>query len=250
MNITHLGLTICDKKGNHISKDIYLSAKPEHMRGWEECHYVAQIPKASLNYDLNMRYFASLDEDEFNKYLGKMCKKHKFKECLDLNELAGVAGIYIMVLDQYKQVYIGQSSDIKRRIKNHWSKSKSLERLIFGDVCSSVISIDSFGPLDTTRVFFRTSNSIMSIEERLVREFDSRYTLNRTSGGIGSVDTYTDDSASAAMAVVAGRRKKDLLSFVTLCELQEAISEKELTFYQARYPELFSKQTKRIEQEG
>lgn len=242
MNIKHLGLTIREKASNTISKELYLSAKPEGYPGWEEHHLIAQIPKARLNYDLNMRFFASLNENDFNKHLSKLCKKFKIKECLDLNQLNGVTGIYIMVLDQYKQFYIGKANDIKSRIRAHWNNSKSLERLIFGDVCTSILSIDSFGALDTTRVFYRECYDPLDLEERIVATVDSQYSLNRTAGGIGSSSSCTETTEMAQLAIVAGRRKRDMLSFVSLEELREAVSEKELTFYQARYPFLFQTQ--------
>ena len=58
-----------------------------------------------------------------------------------------------MVLDLYKQAYTGQAADIRMRIKRHWSGTKQFERLIFGTKESSVLSIDSFRALDTTRIF-------------------------------------------------------------------------------------------------
>ena len=156
MNIVHLGITIKEKAGNSITKEHYLASKPEYMTGWEQHHFVEQLAKASVNYDLNMRFFDSLSDKKFNRHLSAQCRKHRMKECVDLNELDGVSGVYIMVLDDYKQVYIGQSKNIKKRIvTGHWARTKSLERLIFGDVCTSVISIDSFGALDTTRVFLQ-----------------------------------------------------------------------------------------------
>jgi len=128
MRITHFGIMIQDKPSNHIDKAFYLSAKPEGMSGWTESHYTKQIAKADLNYDLNMAYFKSLDFDEFNSYIMQKCKKHKFVECFNLNELDNKTGVYMLILDDFKQVYIGQSDNIKRRIISHWNKRKSLER--------------------------------------------------------------------------------------------------------------------------
>lgn len=226
---------------NYINKDTYLSAKPEGMRGWNESHYPKQIAAASINYDLNMRYFKSLDYDEFSKYISKKCKKFNFKECTDLTELIGVEGLYMMVLDNYKQVYIGQASNIKRRIMSHWNEKKSLERLIFGDICESGLSIDSFGALDTTRVFYKETRVLHINEEKIVADFDSRYTLNRTAGGVGAVDTYTDTRSAALLAVMANRRKKDLVPFVDGEELRSVFTESDIRFYLRLHPELAEK---------
>lgn len=240
MSIVHFGINIKEKESNHINKNTYLSAKPEGMQGWTDKHYAKQIVKADINYDANMAYFNSLDYDEFLNYLEKQCKKFKFIECFDLKELACVEGIYMMVLDNYKQVYIGISQDIKKRIQQHWSKKKSLERLIFGDICNSVLSIDSFGALDTTRIFYIKTSSLYSYEEKIVNKFDSRYTLNRTSGGIGSSETHTDTENSALLAVMANQRKKLLTPFIDINKLKSIVPE-DFDYYLKRYPELKEK---------
>ena len=241
MSILHLGIKIQEKESNRINKDFYLQAKPEHMMGWSEEDYPSQRLKASLNYDMNMQFFESLDKTEFCAYIAKQSQKFKMTECFDLNELAGIEGLYMLVLDDYKQVYLGISGDIKKRIQSHWRKQKSLERLIFGDVCNSVLSIDSFGPLDTTRVFYIKSNSTYTLEEKIVNAFDPLYTLNRTAGGIGSVDTYTDTLATATMAVIAHRREKKLTPYVDIGKLREAVSAEDFKYYLRRYPELKEK---------
>ena len=81
------------------------------------------------NYDLNMSYFSRLDFDEFNKFLLKFVKKHRLIEIDDLGILSGKAGVYMLVLDKYKQAYIGISDSangIKGRILQHWSRKKNL----------------------------------------------------------------------------------------------------------------------------
>lgn len=238
MYIRHLGLNIKEKVSNHINKTTYLSAKPEGMRGWKEEHYPKQKLRADFNYDLNMMFFNSLDYKKFDEYLLKKCKKFKLKECFDLNELDHVEGVYIMVLDEFKQVYIGISSDIKKRIRTHWNSSKSLERLIFGDICNSILSIDSFGALDTTRVFYIKTYSTYQVEEKIVKDFDSKYMLNRTAGGIGSADTYTDNSMSAKMAVSGNMKKRDLTQYVDVNHLKAIVSERDFQYYLDRYPTL------------
>lgn len=243
MSIMHFGIKIHDKPSNHINKELYLSAKPEGMHGWTEESYKAQIPKADLNFDLNMAYFNSLDYEEFNKHLEKQCEKYKFIECFNLNEIKRTTGIYILVLDQYKQVYIGISdSNMKNRIMSHWNKKKSLERLIFGDICNSILSIDSFGALDTTRIFYKKTYSTYSTEEKVTKSFGSKYALNRTSGGIGSTDTYTDNQQTAIMAVMANRKKRDLTVFLDIERLKSVVSENSFNYYTDKYPQLLKKQ--------
>ena len=114
------------------------------------------------NFDLNMKYFESLDYNDFDKKLKLFVKKNRFIEANNLDDLV-VSGIYILVLDKYKQIYIGMSDNIRKRILNHWSRKKDFDRLIFGKVEKSILSIDSFGALDTTRIFYKKVNSFFNI---------------------------------------------------------------------------------------
>lgn len=164
-------------------------ADEEHYTDeWVEEHYQACME----NYDLNMTFFERLNYDTFDKYLQRFVKKNKFVKTDDLNVLEGKCGIYIMVLDKYKQVYIGKSESaggMKQRIMTHWSKRKEFGRLLNGRVETSILSIDSFGALDTTRIFYKELRGYQDIdeyEEKLVAEFKSDYRLNRVAGGLNA----------------------------------------------------------------
>lgn len=145
-----------------------------------------------LNFDLNMKYFDSLDAKDFNNSLDSFVNKFKFTEIFDLNKLDNISGIYILVLDKYKQVYIGKSDNIKKRIQSHWVSKKEFSRLIWGDVNTSIISIDSFCALDTTRIFYKDIKSyeLFNAEEKYVKKFKSKYLLNRVAGGIDEIDEH------------------------------------------------------------
>lgn len=167
-------------------------ADEEHYTDeWVEEHYLACME----NFDLNMAFFSKIDHDTFDRYLQRFIKKNKFIETDDLNELSGKQGIYILVLDEYKQAYIGKSEaagGMKQRILNHWSKRKEFGRLLNGKVESSILSIDSFGALDTTRIFYKELKWYQNadeIEERLVDSFSCDYLLNRVAGGINAEDS-------------------------------------------------------------
>ena len=134
-----------------------------------------------LIYDLNMKYFESLNKEKFEDYLMNFVNQNNFYEVSDLNDVMYTTGIYIMVLDSYKQVYIGQSKKIGDRIKSHWNKQ--LEFYKINQACSpykSKIAIDSFGALDTTRIFIRECNEkeLNELEEKYIDEFDNSYLCN------------------------------------------------------------------------
>ncbi len=139
------------------------------------------------NYDLNMSYFAKLDSCEFEDALKEFLSHHKkFIEIDNLNDVEEVEGYYIMVLDKYKQVYIGKSNDIKKRIKQHWSKTKPFDRTLFPMYAweKSVLSIDAFRALDTTRIFVWKNKVSDGMERKLVKDFPSKFSTNRIGGDV------------------------------------------------------------------
>lgn len=137
-----------------------------------------------INFDMNMAFFNQIPRESFETALKKLIKSSKkIKQIFDLNDCKGMCGIYVMVLDEYKQVYVGQAQDIKRRIMHHWSRKKPFDRLIFGGADNSVLSIDCFGALDTTRIFVLETYSLDSSEKLLVSKMPPHFRLNRIGGG-------------------------------------------------------------------
>lgn len=169
-----------------IPGDVFLDRETYTDKYVEE-----QYNDCMYNYDLNMKYFSKLDREEFSKYIKGFTKKYRFIEVVDLNELKEKRGVYILVLDEFKQAYMGISNDAKKRIMQHWSKKKEFDRLLHGDKDHSILSIDSFGILDTTRIYFKEisfSQDINKIEEKIINKFDCKYLLNRVGGGLNSPD--------------------------------------------------------------
>lgn len=140
------------------------------------------------NYDLNMKYISMLDKKKFSKVIDKVVKKYNMIEINNLNECRKQTGIYMTVLDNFKQLYIGQTTrDLKDRILSHWKVKPKFDKVLFGRVNESVIAYDSYGALDTTRIFviYETDkNKIDRIEEKLVKEIPKEYQSNRIGGGI------------------------------------------------------------------
>lgn len=136
------------------------------------------------NFDLNMAFFAQIPHDSFEDALAEMLRKNKrLRPVTDLKSLDGDWGAYMLVLDEYRQAYIGQSWDMRKRIKAHWNGTKQFDRLLWGGVEESVMSIDSFRALDTTRIFASRTINYDALESRLVRTFPPDYLLNRIDGG-------------------------------------------------------------------
>lgn len=141
--------------------------------------------KVYKNYDNNMRYFQSLSKEEFNLKLNNFLNENKqFKEITNLNSVDKKSGYYMMVLDEYFQVYIGTSSNIKGRIQGHWAMQMHLDRMIFGSVDDSKLSINSFRAFDTKRIYVYLTSKTFDYEDRFINKFDDKYLLNRTAGGL------------------------------------------------------------------
>lgn len=140
------------------------------------------------NYDLNMNFINKLDKAKFNKVIDKVVKKYSMREIKNLEECKNMTGIYMAILDKYKQLYIGQTTrDLRFRILRHWIVKPKFDKILFGGVNKSVITYDSYGILDTTRIFIineTNKNKIDKIEEKLVKKIPKEYQTNRIGGGI------------------------------------------------------------------
>ncbi len=149
------------------------------------------------NYDLNMKYYSMLDSRDFNNELDSYLERHKgFKEVHDLSEYDRVSGYYIMVLDEFKQVYIGKTENILKRIRQHWTKIKPLDRTLFPvyNVKHSCFSVDFFRALDTTRIYAWKRSLDFGSEMKLIDDFPRMYSANRIGG-----DVTTNIEAVATM---------------------------------------------------
>lgn len=185
LNLTRENYAVVSNKNSlgHSSADIYAD---EEGSSYSDEWCKKQLEDCLKNYELNMEYFSLLSHDEFSEEINKFLQNNKmFMEVLDLNLYDRKSGYYMMVLDEYCQIYIGTTEDIKTRIKRHWTNTKSFDRLLFpmGNVDASILSIDSFRALDTTRIFAYTVNETYSSEDNFINQFSAKFVCNRLAGG-------------------------------------------------------------------
>lgn len=220
----HFGVNVFARKyGLEISRENYAIINNRNSLGKYESEKIQYADEAGKfytdewcrnykelcleNYDLNMKFFDSLNHDEFENELKNFLKKNKnFVEIKDLNKYSYVSGYYIMVLDKFCQVYIGTTDDIKRRIQQHWSRTKNFDRLLFPmfEVEKSVLSIDSFRALDTTRIYVYKTKNTFSKEDGYINTFSKKFVTNRLGGGL------FDDSMMGTMQAKSTIKTKDL----------------------------------------
>lgn len=232
--IDYFGITLCSNKPKKITRESF--SEPSNEVGYsqakmnrnrinlglmtvpnsvylDESHYTQdyvrrQRDDCRKNYDLNMLYFKSLNKSDFDSYIEVFVRKNKMQRTLNINELKGVSGIYMLVLGEYKQAYIGQSKNIKKRIMQHWSKEKEFDRRIFGTPENSILPIDSFGAFDTTEIYCKIAKSyeVNEVEERLVSKFKKCYLLNRIAGGINA----EKDEACRTLAILGSAKRRNM----------------------------------------
>jgi hypothetical protein len=155
----------------------------EHSRH-SDAYLLFQRDLALRNFDLSMSYFEALNSAEFASALQLVLAKARSLKAVDrLSDWDGASGVYVMVFDAYKQFYIGQSRDIARRIREHWTKSKKFDRLVHGSPYRSVFPVDEMRALDNTRIFAARSTNISALEKRAEAAADPRFCLNRMVGG-------------------------------------------------------------------
>jgi hypothetical protein len=202
--IKHFGVEVrTGKKGLRINRDKYseinsrnsFNFKFESMQGnyaddegiiYTEEWCIKHQRNILKNYDLSMSYFSLLDKNEFDNEISKFIKKYKkFKEVEDLNFYKDKSGYYIMILDEFKQIYVGTTNDIKKRIRQHWTRSKQFDRLLFpmSAVETSIMSIDSFRAMDTTRILVYCTEKTFDKEDEYMNFFSPKFLCNRISGG-------------------------------------------------------------------
>lgn len=143
--------------------------------------------KALKNFDLNMEYLKHLPRDDFNKEVKQfLIKNSKFKKVSDLAKYTNTPGYYLLVVEKYKQVYIGTSMQIGKRIRSHWNKKKELDRLLFpqNNVDKSLISFDSYRALDITQIYIFETEETFIEEDKFIEDFNKMFVGNRISGGI------------------------------------------------------------------
>lgn len=176
-------------KDNFITNSNKSGLNPGKTLSETECQNY--IKRAEKNYDYNMQFFSRLDKEGFNKTVLQLCDQEGFESVLDLSSYNNKSGYYMMVMDEYCQLYIGCSINLKKRIMRHWSDIVPLDRVVFWSPKVSKMSIDSFRAFDTTRIYILLADKkdFENNEDRYIEKIPEEYLINRTKGGkLGASD--------------------------------------------------------------
>lgn len=178
-----------EQVGEELWADIAWSYRDDEHAEHSDAYLLVQRDVALRNFDLSMAHFASLEAEEFETALQKVLDAEPgLKPVESLRDWEGVSGVYVMVMDEYKQFYVGQAGDIRKRVRTHWTGRKAFDRLLFGSKYSSVFPADEMRALDTTRLYAVSDSgrSRFDIEQRVEAAADQRFCLNRIAGGEAS----------------------------------------------------------------
>ena len=185
----HFGITLGESKyGYKLNRENFAIVNNKSSFGngkiYDDEWCEEKYNRCMQNYDINMQRLFSLNSQDFENEINKFLELHPlFEEVTDLKKYDGVSGYYMMVLDNYCQVYIGTTGNIKQRIVNHWNKIVPFDRVIFGNVETSIISIDSYRACDTTRIYVYRTNDTYTNEDEIINSINPIYCCNRTKGG-------------------------------------------------------------------
>lgn len=193
---------ICTTKdGRYYFEDDWLRNDPS---SWE-----AHRAEVLRNFDLTMAYCERLPREAFLDALRAMCALFPCLEDVhDLNEWRGRCGAYVLVLDGYKQFYVGQTTapgGIRQRILVHWQKKPAFDRMLSGPAERSIMSVDCFRALDTTRIFAASCDVPGDLERAIQECLPEAYCANRTRAG---------DLPGGLAEAIAHRRERDLLGAI------------------------------------
>ncbi len=172
-----------EKTPKHINKNNFANNDPNG----KYTKYMTDFAKenAYKNYDMCMEYYGILDKDEFNNSLKDILDMYPLDGINDLKKLKGKRGIYILVLEEYKQIYIGQSSrDLRERILRHFKKFLTLGEVPY--VKYDTLPIDAFKPMDITKIFCMYSSNQRELDDmeiKYINKCPNRFLANKMLGG-------------------------------------------------------------------
>lgn len=190
--IEYFGLRLKEKEdGMQLTRENLLNVntgvtlnpkrKGEHYTNQEQFIFKE---KALQNFDCNMTRYSKLNGKLFNNYVKSILTSFPTANFVtNLTSFEKKSGVYIMILDNYSQLYIGGSKDIALRIRQHWTNKMAVDRLIFGSVQNSKLSIDSFRALDTTRIIIIEEANWSDLEVAVSSLIPNEMNLQRTANG-------------------------------------------------------------------
>lgn len=166
----------------------FLSAlEEEHAKRTDEYSIASyheekgDLEKYVRNVQLNLETLRKLDKTAFETELNRVVEKYHFVETKDISSYKKC--LYLIVLDEYKQFYVGKAKNsLKNRMRQHWTAKIIPSRHLWdGGFDYSRIKFDSFKMFDATRIFV-CEDVHRIIEENINEALDERISITNTFG--------------------------------------------------------------------
>ena len=143
--------------------------------------YNSNIEKYVKNVCNNIETLTKIDKCAFEAELNRIVEKYHFKEVNDISSYKKC--LYLVVLDEYRQFYIGKAvTSLKNRMRKHWTaKIIPFRQLWNGGFDYSRVKFDNYKIFDSTRIFVCESIQDV-INENLTEAQDKRIEVTNTFG--------------------------------------------------------------------
>lgn len=235
-----------------FKQDFLCEVEKEHSKRHDEysnekyLEYKRDIDKYVENVLINIHTLKELSHHDFEKELSRVIKKYHFKEVDDISSYKNC--LYLIVLDEYKQFYVGKAvTSLKNRMRKHWTaKIIPAKHLWNGGFEASRIKFDDFKMFDATRIFVCEDIKTMLIENK-DEASDRRIEINNTAG----FDHFDEmnDLAKAERIVINNCKCVFCLSDRTPLMNSNLYDKLEVAYNTSRF-ELLIKQYLRLDEEN
>ncbi|QVI35010.1 hypothetical protein BVJ53_04800 [Lacticaseibacillus chiayiensis] len=168
---------------------------PDYYPLINKSHWLQRRDEAQQLFDTFIPKVKRRKRARFEDEIMEFCQSNGFQQITSLRTRAArSAGAYVLVLDDYLSIYFSVVPNIATGITAHWDALLDLDAITSFDA----LPIDAFKPLDTTRIFVRTTEkrNLEKLKSELTDLVPYRYTLNQTSPGIPGVDSRQETNAA------------------------------------------------------
>lgn len=158
----------------------YANKEDWYYKEWYQ-EFNENIEKYVNNVRYNIETLTKIDKGNFETELKRIAEKYHFVEVDDISSYKHC--LYLVVLDEYRQFYIGKAvTSLKNRMRKHWTaKNDPARHLWNGGFDYSRVKFDDYKIFDSTRIFV-CENIKDIIDENIIESQDKRIEITNTFG--------------------------------------------------------------------
>ena len=198
--------------GNYKPEDFYatkLRFSEAQAKIIEKNHPVFRVSYSGTSAQNHLTKLKKARRDRpirnYQRALEKLFANYNFIECVNIDDLNKIGGIYLLVLDDQKSFYLGQSKDMRQRIKQHWNTDPNSrwEHILW------TIGIDAYSEKYTTAIYYfpvctkddyeAYIDVLDEMEMNVIafaKKYSSEYCLNSCTGGKPQKDMFSRNKST------------------------------------------------------